>query len=428
MTAFSIVFWSLLGVLLLLGLWQIIEPVRQLRQVLERLANRDFRPVIFQHPLGLFRRTSANVRRISELLQRQDQQIADEGFSLRAILGSMVEGVMIVDAAERIRLANDALARMFEFPHSPINRTLLEVFMNPELRQAVELTLKDGRPRSARMLYRLSVPGANTEKNFEVYASALNPQSGRAPAGAVVVFHDVTQLRALEAVRREFVANVSHEFRTPLAIIGGYVETLLDGALDDRAMAEQSLKVMERHCRRLNLLIDDLLTITRMEGRGSDLEFRPVNLRDIVERVVEQLAPAIEERQARVWLAFPEKPLVSEADVRRLEQVCLNLLTNALRYGAAENNEVKVTGRVVGEFAEIAFSDNGPGVPYEDQPHLFERFYRVHKDRSRDAGGTGLGLSIVKSIILAHGGEVFLESDPGKGATFYFRIPVNRER
>ena len=414
--------------LLGLVLWQVLEPFRQLRRVLERLANRDFRPVIFQHPFGIFRRTSANVRRISELLQRQDQQIADEGFSLRAILGSMVEGVMIVDSAERIRLVNDALSRMFEFPHSPINRSILEVFFNVELRQAVELTLKDGRPRSAQMLYRVPGAVASKEKNFEVYASALNPQSGRAPAGAVVVFHDVTRLRALEAVRREFVANVSHEFRTPLAIIGGYVETLLDGALDDRAMAEQSLRVMERHCRRLNLLIDDLLTITRMEGRGTDLEFRPVNLREVAERAVEQLAPAIEERRARVELGFSDDALFVEADARRLEQVCLNLLTNALRYGSAEQSRIRITGRIEGEWAEVAFSDNGPGIPFEDQPHLFERFYRVHKDRSRDAGGTGLGLSIVKSIVLAHGGDVSLESQPGEGATFRFRLPLNRER
>lgn len=407
-------------------MWQLFAPVRQLRQVLDRLANRDFRPVIFNHPLGFFRRTAVNVRRISELLQRQDQQIADEGFSLRAILGSMVEGVMIVDAGERIRLVNDALSRMFEFPNSPINRSILEVFLNPELRYAVESTLREGRSRSAQIQYRLPASGAS--KIFEVYSSPLNPQAGRAAAGAVVVFHDVTLLKALEAVRREFVANVSHEFRTPLSIIGGYVETLLDGALDDRAMAEQSLRVMERHCQRLNLLIDDLLTISRMEGRESDIELHPVNVREIVERVIEQLAPAIVERQAQVTVDFPPDSIFIEADARRLEQVCLNLLTNALRYGATVDNRVAVSGKLGADYSEIRFSDNGPGIPFEDQPHIFERFYRVHKDRSRDAGGTGLGLSIVKNIVMAHGGDVSLESTPGAGATFIVRLPCSPAR
>lgn len=398
-----------------------------MREAISRLARKDFRPVIFMQPLGFFRRTSEDVRTISEYLQRQNQQLADEGFSLRAILSGMVEGVMIVDPSQRIRLVNEALGKMFQFDISPINRTVAEVFFQPDLQRAVRETLEDGSGRVLELLFRPTREPAQPELHFEVYASPLNPGAHRAARGAVVVFHDITKLKGLEATRREFVANVSHEFRTPLAIINGYIETLQDGALDDRPMAEKSLAVMHTHCQRLNLLIDDLLTISRLEHQSVRLSLQQTDLREILARVIEQVEADIRLDEAKVEVRFGLGEAIVEADPWRMEQVFFNLLINAFRYATRPGCVLKVgiDCRVEDGFAEIRVSDNGPGIPRDDQPHIFERFYRVHKDRSRVAGGTGLGLSIVKNIILAHGGKVRVESEAGEGAAFVISLPVS---
>jgi two-component system phosphate regulon sensor histidine kinase PhoR len=398
-----------------------LRPLLDLRDLIRALANDEARTPIVRSSLRPFTQISADLGRIADRLHRQRRQLADEGFSLRAILGSMIEGVMIVDPAQRIRLANDALFTMFELVLSPINRSVLEVFHNPELSAAIDRSLREVRTVILEIRDTPRVGEGRRERHYRVHLSPLVPAGGTTPAGVLGVFNDVTEVRVLEAVRREFVANVSHEFRTPLAIISGYVETLLDGALDDRGMAERSLDVIQKSARRLNLLIDDLLTISRMEHRQPDLEAKPTKLAEILGRVCEQLESRIRERRATVETDFDVE--VAEVDPKRMEQVFYNLLANALQY-AGEGVHVRVSSRMSGREIEIAFADNGPGIPYHDQLHIFERFYRVNKGRSRDAGGTGLGLSIVKHIVAAHGGTVAVQSTPGEGATFRIALPA----
>ena len=260
-------------------------------------------------------------------------------------------------------------------------------------------------------------------------AAALRPPDDERPRGAIAIFHDITELKALEGVRRDFVANVSHELRTPVAIINGYLETLIDGALDDRAMAEKSLNVMWKNNQRLMLLIEDLLSLSQLEGKqAAALHFEPTDLRLCVVRVVERLEPTITEKGASVRMALPPDLPPLEADPHRLDQVFFNLIENALKYGEAARREIVVGAERRGtDVVEITVSDNGPGIPAVDQPHVFERFYRVRKDRSRAVGGTGLGLSIVKHVVLAHGGQVGVESQPGRGATFRLRLPVEQK-
>jgi two-component system, OmpR family, phosphate regulon sensor histidine kinase PhoR len=407
--------------------FRVIAPFNQLRGVLRRLAQGDFRPVLLSSRSGVLRQTAADVRRISELLQQLDQQIAAEGFSLKAILSSMVEGVVITDRTQQIRLANESLQRMLDLAQSPVNRSMIEVFFHPELQQAVEKTLFDGVPRTIGLTLRVPAREGYTTKHIEVYASGLNPGRRSRPMGAVIVFHDVTALKNLEAVRREFVANVSHEFRTPLAIINGYIETLLDGALEDRDTTEAWLKVMAKNGRRLSLLIEDLLTLSHLEYRSPELEFHKVDLHELLNRVIERITPAILEPQVQLTVEWSPEAGSAEVDPHRIEQVFENLLENAVHHATTDGVKISVTARRHGEEIEIVISDNGPGIPYVDQPHIFERFYRVQKDRSRaGGGGTGLGLSIVKHIVLAHGGSVALESVPGQGAAFKIRLPVNR--
>ena len=405
-------------------LWRIgIRPLLDLRDLIRALAGDESSQPIVRSTLRPFTQISADLGRIADRLRRQKRQLTDEGFSLRAILGSMIEGVMILDTQKRIRLANDALQTMFDLTRSPINRGLLEVFHHPELVAAAGRSLLEVRTVILEIRDEPRIGDTRSERYFRVHFSPLLTGASDVPAGVLGVFNDVTEVRSLEAVRREFVANVSHEFRTPLAIIKGYVETLLDGALDDRAMAERSLEVIGKHGERLNLLIDDLLTVSRMEHRTPDLKLCVISLRKLLGGVLEQFDAGIRERSATVTLSLEVDHI--DADPPRMEQVFFNLLANALKY-SDKDVEIHISSRQRGDEIEIAFADTGPGIPYQDQPHVFERFYRVHKDRSRDAGGTGLGLSIVKHVVMAHGGHVSVRSTPGAGATFKIALPAPR--
>ena len=411
----------------LLVYFQILRPYARVRESLKRLAERDFGSAPLPSTAGVFKGPIRDIRKISELLQQLDRQISDEGFSLRAILSGMVEGVLIADGSQRVRLVNDALIKLLDLKESPLNRPVIEVFRKHDLQNALEAALVEGSPQEIEIAMEIPSPNGGYElKHLDVSVTGLTPQPQARPIAALVVFHDVTAIRNLEARQRELLANVSHEFRTPLSIINGYVETLMDGALADPEMAQRSLKAMHKNSRRLALLIDDLLTMSRLEERARLLEFRQVNLRELLGHVLEHLEPTITDRAAKIVVDWPDDAAHAEADGRRMEQVYSNLLGNALRYGEVEHLTVRISARRHENDICIAFADNGPGIPLGDQAHIFERFYRVYKDRSRDAGGTGLGLSIVKNIVEAHGGRVSVESTPGSGSIFRVCLPLNQ--
>ena len=407
--------------------FKILRPYARMRQSLRRLAERDFGLAPLPSTAGIFKGPVRDIRKISELLQQLDRQVTDEGFSLKAILSGMVEGVLIADRSQKVRLVNEALIKLFALRESPLNRPVIEIFRRHELQNALEAALVEGTSQEIEITLKIPSPQGGSElKHLDVHVGGLMPKPESRPIAALVVFHDVTAIRNLEARQRELLANVSHEFRTPLSIINGYLETLMDGALADPEMAERSLKAMHKNSRRLALLIDDLLTMSRLEERAKLLEFRPVNLRELLDHVLEHLEPAIRERAAKVVVDWPDDAIHAEADGRRIEQVYSNLVGNALRYGEAEHLTVRISARRHENDVSIAFADNGPGIPLGDQAHIFERFYRVYKDRSRDAGGTGLGLSIVKNVVEAHGGKVSVESTPGSGATFQVCLPLSQ--
>ena len=391
------------------------------------MASGNFRIPAVQDEPGQYAETTRHVKRISELLLKLDRQIANEDLSLRGILSGMVEGILIIDRTQRITLVNEALLHFFSPGRSPIGRTVLEYFRRHELPHASERALAGGEPQQIELSFEtITHKGTSTQRHFNIHVAALSPESSSLPQAVLLVFQDVTDVRNLEATRREFIANVSHEFRTPLAIIKGYVETLLDGAMEEPEMAERSLEAIQRNVQRLNLLIEDLLSISQMEGRARLLELDSVNLHELLLRVLENLNPTISATKARIEIEWPVEARVIEADSRRMEQVYLNLLTNALRYGDSGDLVLSITAKRDEHTIAIAIADNGPGIPLSAQPFIFDRFYRVHKDRSRDGGGTGLGLSIVKNIILAHGGTVSVESTPSQGATFHIRLPVSQ--
>jgi two-component system, OmpR family, phosphate regulon sensor histidine kinase PhoR len=365
---------------------------------------------------------------LQEIAKRQLQitrQIAEEDFSMRAILASMVEGVLIADGNMRIRLTNDRLQQMFSLPRPPVERTVMEVFRNHLLHQVIQQTLDTDEPRSAELQAEIQEGDQFQLKHFQITSVSLRPREHESLTGALVIFHDVTQIRSLEAVRKEFVANVSHELRTPLAIITGYLETLIDGGGDDETNL-RFLKTMHKHAQRLNLLIEDLLAISQLESRKISLHFEPVDLLESVNRVLERLDSRIREIGASVTIKAPKHLLRIEADAFRIEQALYNLVDNALKHSGTSTVKIALEVRSDGRTVSISVHDDGVGIPLSDQPHIFERFYRVRKDRSRDAGGTGLGLSIVKHTVQAHGGTVSVQSSPGSGATFFMNLPLHQ--
>jgi two-component system phosphate regulon sensor histidine kinase PhoR len=237
----------------------------------------------------------------------------------------------------------------------------------------------------------------------------------------LVVLHDLTEVEQLNRVRQDFVANVSHELRTPLTSLRGYAETLLEGGLDDPEHREGFVRTIRDQATRLSALVEDLLSLAELESRGAGLRPETFDLRAVVSRQVEAFRPRAEAGGLALTLE-PGSPVHVTADRVRIEQVLANLLDNATKY--TEQGEVRVTVAAAGGTAWCRVRDTGPGIPGEDLPRVFERFYRVDKARSREKGGTGLGLSIVKHVIALHGGRVLVESEPGRGSTFGFEIPA----
>jgi two-component system phosphate regulon sensor histidine kinase PhoR len=378
----------------------------------------------------------AEVAEVAEALEVMRQQLVERGLTIgrqgsqqEAVLGSMVEGVLAVDARQRIVSINRAAAELLGLdPARAVRRPLQEVVRNPDLRRFALRAIDCREPIEDDLLMR----GAR-DRTILVRGTALTDARG-ADGGAVIVLNDVTHFRQLENIRRDFVANVSHELKTPIASIKGFVETLLDGAVDDPADAERFLGIVARQAERLEAIIEDLLALSRIEqteGAGN-LPVEEAEVRAVIEAAVSDCSPRAAEKSIRIEVACEER-LVVPINAPLVEQAIINLVDNAIKYSEPERL-VRVsahhgTADEGGDrpCAVIAVADQGCGIDEEHLPRIFERFYRVDKARSRKEGGTGLGLSIVKHIVQAHGGAVSVDSEPGVGTTFRLFLPLATE-
>ena len=352
---------------------------------------------------------------LEDFQRRQQQTATDARAQQQVLFNSMLEGLLLLDRNRRIYLANRAFKNLFGVTTELRGKTVLEALRVHELDELVNRVETEGQVFD----YELKLPDLS-ERWLQVNAAAI-PNSAGEREGTILVFHDLTRLKQLERTREEFVANVSHELRTPLSLIKGYVETLLDGARDNPEVAERFLKIIERNTSRLDLLIQDLLTISALESGRITLNLQPIPLRPLAEKVLADLKTRTDAKDVKLVNDLPE--LTALADANRLEQVLANLVDNAIKYGRAAGT-VTVGGRKDdADKIEIFVQDDGPGIPSEALDRVFERFYRVDKARSREQGGTGLGLSIVKHIVQNHGGKVWVKSELGKGATFFFTLP-----
>lgn len=361
------------------------------------------------------------LNRMAAELDERIQARARQNNEMEAVLSSMSEGVIAVDPEERILRINQAAARLLAVtPAQATGRRVLEVARKAELQRFVARVLASHEMEEED----LCLPGPDGERSLQMRGAPLRDLGGR-EIGALMVFNDVTRLRRLESVRRDFVANVSHELKTPITAIKGSVETLLGGgALGEPAAAERFLAIVARQASRLEAIVDDLLALSRIEqdAGAATIPLVPAPVWPVLHAAQQVCQPAADEKQLEIRL-FCSSELRGRINAPLLEQALVNLLTNAVKY-SSNGGKVVVDAAQLGDQLMIKVQDWGVGIAAEHLPRVFERFYRVDPARSRKLGGTGLGLAIVKHIAQAHGGQVVVHSTPGEGSVFTLILPA----
>ena len=399
----------------------VADRVERLREFSHRVAEGDFRPLSGDGSGDALEALGAALNQTAARMDRTIRTLTEERNMSAAILGSMVEGVAVVNGSERLVFANQGFAEILELDVPPKSGSaLVEVVRQTELIEAVRQVLAGESRVEAEI-----VTGTLRQHFFAATVAAV--RAGET-SGAVVVLHDITELRKLERVRRDFVANVSHEFKTPLTAIQGFSETLLAGAIDDPQNRERFLGIILEHSRRLARLTDDLLKLSQMDADRLDVEIRGVSVSELIESCLETAQHRAAEKDLEVSSDFPANLPNIAGDRRRLAEVLQNLLDNAIQYTLGGG---RIVVRADLRDADVIFtvSDTGIGIPKVDQSRIFERFYRVDAARSREAGGTGLGLAIAKHLVEVHGGRIWVDSEVGQGSHFHFSVPVyDRER
>jgi two-component system, OmpR family, phosphate regulon sensor histidine kinase PhoR len=359
-----------------------------------------------------------SLNRMAEQLEGRMQTVISQRNQLEAVLSSMLEAVIAVDREERLISLNPAAAKWFETePEKVQGRSIPEAIRNLAMQQFIVRALRSRAPMEDDI-----VVYQNGERTLNIRSAPLL-DAAQEPIGTLIVFNDVTQLRRLENMRRDFVANVSHEIKTPLTAIKGFVETLNQGVAENPAEAKRFLGIVAKHVDRLTSVVEDLLMLSRIEDQGErhELKQERTRLREIFQNAVQVCRPGADEKRIRIELAGDEN-LTAVVDPVLIEQAVVNLLDNAIKYSDAETS-VRLAAQQTAEEIRISVQDHGIGIERKHLPRLFERFYRVDKARSRAMGGTGLGLAIVKHISQAHGGRVDVASALNEGSTFTIHLP-----
>jgi two-component system phosphate regulon sensor histidine kinase PhoR len=413
---FVVIFLFVAAIAFYLSYRSISMRIRRLKAITDRATAGDFSAFERDHAHDELAELAGALNRALAGLGQTIHTLTDERNRSSAILGSMVEGVAVVAGDERILFCNWAFEQILELPEgSSQGRTLVEALRQADLVDLVRRAL----PGTEEVTGEVEV-GTVRRRNFSVTAA---PVRAAGTNGAVLVLHDITELRRLERVRRDFIANVSHEFKTPLTAIQGFAETLLNGALDDRANRRHFVEIIREHARRLARLTDDLLKLSRIEAGRLELEIRPVPVEALVNGCVETARLKAEAKGIEIHVEMQKGAPAVRGDGVQLGEVLQNLLDNAVQY-TPSGGRIEVISHANGREVVFTVADTGIGVPEADLERIFERFYRVDAARSREAGGTGLGLSIARHIVEAHAGRIWVESAVGLGSRFHFSVPI----
>jgi two-component system sensor histidine kinase VicK len=392
----------------------ITGPVREVTRKAAQMAGGNFDQSIQVRSTDEIGQLGEMFNRMTRRLKQTLEEISGEKHKVEAILAHMADGLLALDSSGRIIKLNPAAQRMFQMPEAVVlGRFPEEVW--PEVRLETALALAREESRSVAHEVHL--------RSLILLAHVTPLQSERnEPAGTVVVFHDITELEKLEAMRREFVANVSHELKTPLTTVKSYVETLLDGAAEDAELRARFLQVVESETDRMTRLVRDLLHLSQLDQGGVNWDIQAHAVAPLVEECVSRLAVPAGRKHLQVHRRFAPDTQPALIDRDKLQQVLLNLLANAIEFTPA-GGEITVVVKGEGSMVAVSVKDSGIGIPNEDLPRIFERFYRVDKARSRMLGGTGLGLAIARQIVELLGGAISIDSQPGRGTEVVFTVP-----
>jgi two-component system phosphate regulon sensor histidine kinase PhoR len=414
--------WLALVVLTIVALWLIAQhvagrPLAAIGSAARKIAVGDLSARTHWHTNDDLGEIAASIDGMARELDTRLRKLTEDTEQLQAVLGGMVEGVLVIDENDTIILANSHLREVLDVRGEPLGKRPIEALRNTAVEEILAEAAEAGKPvvREVRL-------GAGMPRVLRVHATSFASGPG---TGVVAVFHDITEIRRVEYIRRDFVTNASHELKTPLTAIRGFAETLLAGELPEEDR-RRYLTIIQNHAERLSRLVEDLLELSRAESSRLALEPRSVLLLPLARDVLMGMETRARERRIATSIAGSEE-LCARADARALEQILINLLENALKYTEPGGSvEIRVEAGPDDEKLRISVVDTGIGIPEADRARIFERFYRVDKARSRELGGTGLGLSIVRHLVQAMDGEVGVESTPGSGSTFWIHLPRAR--
>lgn len=411
----GLVVGSTITYLVLLQRW--IRPWRHLREIVRQISRGEQPRTFLIEGADETRRIGVAVEEIFLRQRELSQQLAQRKSGTETILSAMEDALLVVDSKRRVTLVNEGFRKLFSPPVEAVGAPLLEILRDVTVDRLIEESLRERGLKRTELM--------TGDRHVQVSAVPIMHGGNGELAGAVALFHDITELKRVDQMRSDFVANVSHELRTPLSILRGYIETLLDAPETPPAETRRIVGVMERHSQRLEAIVNDLLTLAQLESRAAALQLLPVDLSDLLGNVARDWEKKFADKRLRVDVDLAPGLAEIAADEARLQEVLYNLLDNAVKY-TPEGGAIRlrVAPEAPNEVA-ISISDTGIGIPKQDLPRIFERFYRADKARSRQLGGTGLGLSIVKHIAQLHGGRVDAESEPGKGTTIRVILPVS---
>jgi len=391
-----------------------LRPWRELEHLLTRIGRGEQPPTFLLGGITRARRVGLALERLLARQRELDRQVSKDAAEVRAVLAALTDGLLVVDSSQHILICNPAFEQLYGQSRIATGTALLDIIRDSDVIEPIRAALDQARARVA------EVTAPDRKKQLQLTAVPIT-QNGEA-SGVVAVFHDISRLKQADEIRRDFVANVSHELRTPLSIFHGNLETLLEPGDLDEDETRHIYEVMKRHSDRLNLLVNDLLSLARLESKEANLQLAEIKLRDFLEGVTRDWAKRLAGKNLRLELEVPDNFPTLRVDERRLEEVVHNLLDNAVKY-SHQNGRILIQAGAPDQEVVLSVRDEGVGIAANDLPRIFERFYRADRARSRELGGTGLGLSIVKHIAQLHGGRVEAESVVGQGTTIRVTLP-----
>jgi two-component system, OmpR family, phosphate regulon sensor histidine kinase PhoR len=418
--AISLLILATAGGISLLFFRAISGRIGRLKEFSRRVAEGDFRPLAIDFSKDELSELANTLNQTASKLDNTIRTLTEERNQSAAILASMDEGVAVIGCDQRVIYCNRSFCRAVDVPHASwAGRPVMELMRHSDLFAYIQKALTGDETVRGEI-----VIGSIRTRSFDVTAAPVRSEGSI--AGAVIVLHDISEIRRLERARRDFIANISHEFKTPLTAIQGFAETLLGGALEDRENRRRFLEIIREHALRLGRLTEDLLKLAQIEAGQLQREIRPVAVSEIIEPCMETARVKAEQKKLLLEAEYADDLPLLQGDLQAFQEILNNLLDNALRYTAA-GGRIRVKAAVEGSEMMLSVSDTGIGIPKADQSRIFERFYRTDAARTRESGGTGLGLSIVKHLAEAFGGWIKVESEVGKGSVFCIYLPIERQ-